>query len=152
MIKTSWILAGRPQPELLFEIAPFFLGVATTCLGMAADGVTPRRRAVALAFGTLGVIAGLLAAITELVDTASGIALAVSTLAVVVALVLQDRRGASTERLAWWIGVATLPLNLMGGLRATVDEKLLELPLAVLALRWIWLGGLSLRRATVQSR
>ena len=95
-------------------------------------------------------IAGLLAAITELVDTASGLALAVSTIGVLIALVLQDRRGASTERLAWWLGVAVLPLNLLGGMLATVDEKLLELPLAVLALSWIWLGGLSLRRATMQ--
>ena len=151
-IKASWILAGQPQPELLFEIAPFFLAVTTTCLGVAADTLTPRRRAFALALGGLGMIAGLLAAITELVDTASGPALAVSTIAVVVALILQDRCGASTQRLAWWIGVATLPLNLLGGLLATVDEKLLELPLAILALSWIWLGVLSLRRATMQPR
>ena len=78
--------------------------------------------------------------------------LAVSTIAVVIALILQDRCGASTQRLAWWIGVATLPLNLLGGLLATVDEKLLELPLAILALSWIWLGVLSLRRATMQPR
>ena len=81
MIKASWILAGRPQPELVFEIAPFFLAVTTTCLGMTADGLTPRRRASALALGGLGMIAGLLAAITELVDTASEPALAVSTIA-----------------------------------------------------------------------
>ena len=42
-------------------------------------------------------IAGLLAAITELVDTASGPALAVSTIAVVIPLILQDRRGASPQ-------------------------------------------------------
>ena len=70
-------LAGQPQPELLFEIAPFFLAVTTTCLGVAADTLTPRRRALALALGGLGMIAGLLAAITELVDTASGPALVV---------------------------------------------------------------------------
>jgi uncharacterized membrane protein YfcA len=119
---------------------------------MAADGLTPRRRAFALACGGFAMIAGLLAAITELVDTASVPALAVSMIAVVIALVLQDRRGASTERLAWWIGVVTLPLNLLGGVLATADEKLLEIPLAVLALSWILLGGLSLRRATMQPR
>jgi len=81
-----------------------------------------------------------------------GTALAVTVLAVVVGLVLQDRRGAPTERLAWSIGVTTLPLTLLGGLLATVDEKLLERPLAVLGASWIWLGVLSLRRAATQSR
>ena len=152
LLKSTWILAGRPQPRLLFEIAPFFLALTTTCLAIAAEGMGRRRRALALALGSLGMVAGTLAAITELVDTVWGPAIAVAVLAVVISLLLQDRRGTSTERLAWWIGVATLPLNLLGGLLAIADERLLELPLAFLAIIWIWLAVLIIRSAvTTQS-
>jgi hypothetical protein len=150
--KAILILAGRSQPALLFEMAPFFFAIAATCVAMAADGLADRRRGFALAFRGFCMIAGFLAIVTELIDTVSGLALAVSMIAVVIALIPQDRSGAPTERLAWWIGVATLPVNLLGGILAIGDETLLELPLALLAVRWIWLGGLSLHRASMQFR
>jgi hypothetical protein len=54
----------------------------------------------------------------------------------------------AADRLAWWIGAVLLPAVLLGGVLTVLDERLLELPLAVIAALWIWLGGLLLRQAS----
>jgi hypothetical protein len=42
------------------------------------------------------------------------------------------------------LGLATIPAVAIGGLLSMIGERLLELPLLVLACMWAWLGSLML--------
>jgi hypothetical protein len=127
LVKSTWILAGRAQPFLLFEVAPLFFAVTVTSLGLASDGVGTHRRAAVLALGCIGAITATVAATTEIAGNLWGPSIAVAVLAVVAGLLLFDRRRSPTDRLAWWIGAVLLPAVLLGGVLTVVEERLLEL-------------------------
>ena len=71
MIKANWIQEGPPQPLLLFEIC-VPSGGNDDGSGDTGHAMTPHRQAFALAFGGLGMIAGLRAAITEPMGVLAG--------------------------------------------------------------------------------
>lgn len=48
---------------------------------------------------------------------------------------------AGSRSLPWAMGVAAIPLLIVGGALEALDERLLELPIALLALGWILLGA-----------
>lgn len=66
------------------------------------------------------------------------------TFAALFALGLAVRRSgalaAGYASLPWAMGLAVVPLLIAGGALQTIDERLLELPIALLALGWIILG------------
>lgn len=139
MVKAAAILATGDQPPVVFEAAPLAFAVA---LGGAALGLQPTgpRRTAALALAVGALATGATALVSDLLGELLGAALAVSSLALVVGLLLLDRTLPSL-RPGWLIGVATVPSVLVGGALAEVDERLLELPLLGLALGWLWWGG-----------
>jgi hypothetical protein len=144
-VKSAAILLTGDQPPVLFDVAPPAFAVALTAAGVGLQPVGRRRTAV-IVLGALSTAAAAVALVSELVAATSGAALAVSSVALVVGLVLLD---GSREPLrpGRAIGLATVPLLLAGGVLAEVHERLLELPLLVLSLGWLW-WGVRLARAT----
>jgi hypothetical protein len=148
LVKSTWILAGRAQPFLLFEVAPLFFAVTVTSLGLASDGVGTHRRAAVLALGCIGAIAATVAVTTEIAGNLWGHRLPSPSSRWSPVSFCLTADVAPLIDLAWWIGAVLLPAVLLGGALTVVDEKLLELPLAFIAALWIWLGGLLLRLAS----
>ncbi|MGH2394137.1 MAG: hypothetical protein ACRDGH_11715 [Candidatus Limnocylindria bacterium] len=142
-VKGTVILAGGDQPPLLFEIAPFLFGVAL--LSVVRSTLPPsRRRVAASGLAAVSVLAGLGALASDLVGEVSGVALAISSLALLMGLLLLARRGPWPAPLAWWIGVAMVPALVVGGILSELDERLLEIPLTCLGLAWMVVGWAAL--------
>ncbi|SDK49125.1 hypothetical protein SAMN05428985_104224 [Nocardioides sp. YR527] len=142
-VKGTVILGGGDQPPLLFEVAPMLFGVAL--LSIAYSTLPPsRRRTAALGLAAVSVIAGLVALVSELVGEVAGMALAISSIALLIGLLLLPRRGHPPAPLAWWIGAVTVPALLVGGILPELDERLLEVPLTCLGVAWIVLGWTAL--------
>jgi len=125
---------------LLFEAAPALFGVAVGALALGGNP-RDRRRQAALLRASPATVAGLVTLVSEIVESVPGPAIAAATLALIAALVLigvASRTGPETVRgpgrVALVIGLSTLPALLVGGLLAAANERLLELPLLVLAL------------------
>jgi hypothetical protein len=72
------------------------------------------------------------------------VALAISSLTLLVGLVSLPRHGRWPAPLAWWIGVAMVAL-VVGGILSELDERLLETPLICLGLAWMVVGWAALR-------
>ena len=92
-------------------------------------------------------MAGLVALTTEIVGAVWGPVILISSVALLVGQLLIPPRGPLCHSLAFAIGAGTLPALAIGGLLATRDERLLEVPLVSLALVWVWLGVALLERA-----
>ena len=148
LVKSLWILAGRGQPVLTFEVAPLFFAAAVLGVTAGSDRLEPRRRRIALTLACAGVAAGATVVATEVAGGAWNPSVVVAALAVLGGLLLQDRRGSRPQRVAWWIGALLIPSVLIGGALSLLDERLLELPLAIIAVGWIWLGALLLRQTS----
>ncbi|MFE7223536.1 hypothetical protein ACFU7D_02010 [Nocardioides sp. NPDC057577] len=143
VVKGTVILGGGDQPPLLLEVAPMLFGVAL--LSIAYSTLPPsRRRAVALGLAAVSAMAGFVAFSSELVGEVVGMALAISSIALLLGLLLLPRRGPRPAPLAWWIGATTLPALLVGGILSELDERLLEAPLTCLGVAWIVLGWTAL--------
>lgn len=140
-VKGLVILAGGDQPPLLFEIAPMLFGFGL--LGLAYSAL-PSRRAP-LGFGVLSVLAGLAALVSDLVGEVAGVALAISSVALLIGLLTLPRHGRWPAPLAWWIGVGMVPALVVGGILSEIDERLLEIPLVCLGLAWMVVGWALLR-------
>ena len=89
---------------------------------------------------------------SELAGDVWGPILAGAMASVVVGLIVigVDTRRAPTPvgtagKLALAIGLATIPAVLLGGLLAMINERLLEVPILLLACMWGWLGSVMLR-------
>lgn len=143
-VKAGSVLAGGAQPRYLAEFAPAAHGLALVAMAWALR-CGPVARAVALAaFGTGAMAAWTYAATPE--HWLYNLAMFAATVLVVVALVLVGRTVGRRAALGRWsrlpgrIGLSTLPLILAGGLLSSVDERLLELPVLLLGLAWLWLG------------
>ena len=143
--KGAVILAGGEQPPVLFEAATPLFGIAL--LGVALATMPPsRRRTAVLGFSMVSMIAGFLALVSELVDEVWGVALAVSSVALLLGLLTLRRNGPLPAPLAWWIGVAMVPAVVVGGVLAEIDERLLEIPLVCLGIAWMVIGRGVLRQ------
>jgi hypothetical protein len=147
-VKSLSILLTGDQPPLVFELAPPLFGLVVVAL--AVDRRHGSRASWALALGCVAVVAGSAAVLSDLAGELWGPAIALATIAVLVGLILlgmvSGRRPiGSVEWVALAIGVMTVPALLVGGALSLIDERLLEVPLLLLAGMWIWLGGLMLR-------
>ena len=148
-VKAASILLTGYQPPVVFEAAPPLFGLAVFSLAL---GSATRRRRTAQVLGLVACVAGLVALASELAGEVWGPAIAGAMVAALAGLVLigLDTRRASGRagtagKLALAIGLGTMPAVLLGGLLATIDERLLEVPLLFLACLWGWLGTLLLR-------
>jgi len=147
-VKGVVILAGGDQPPLLFELAPALFGVGL--LSIAYSTMRPgRRRTVALELGATATIAGLAALVSDVVGEVAGWALAISSVALLIGLLMLARNGRWPAPVAWWIGVALVPAFLVGGLLSEIDERLLEIPLICVGIAWMTVGWAGLRQPEV---
>lgn len=151
-VKAAAILAGRDQPPVLFEAAPLFFALALVALRTVVTardrietiGAASAYLATALAAPTA--VAALVAWNEDMPAVFNG-TLAAAVFALVVALVVvgiairrERALGRSWSPLPLSLGVAFVPLVLVGGLLSLVEERLLEIPIAFLGFAWALLG------------
>ncbi len=148
-IKTVSILVAGYQPPVVFEAAPALFGLTVVSLAFSYQARLTR---VAQVLGVLATVAGVLAAWSELTGEVWGVALVTAMTGVLVGLILiglaarSDTRPLGTAgRWALIIGLGTIPGVLVGGLLAMINERLLEVPLLLIACMWARLGSLMLR-------
>lgn len=149
--KAGAILATGDQPPLLFEVAPLLFAIGLVGLRLLL-GARPGRT------GDVGgwvAVAALILSVLDLVASSpastSGSDFSpftfVAFLCVLAALVLLGlsilRRPTLPQRarrLPLLLGILTFPLIAVGGALETMNERLLEVPLLLLGLAWMWLG------------
>jgi hypothetical protein len=143
-VKGIVILVGGDQPPLLFECAPMLFGIGL--LGVAYFTMPPsRRRKAPLALAAVSALAGLAALVSDLAGEVAGVALAISSITLLIGLLTLPRHGRWPAPLAWRIGVAMVPALVVGGILSELDERLLEIPLICLGLAWMLVGWAVLR-------
>ena len=133
VVKGGAILAGLDQPPLLLDVGVAAFPVALVCVAASAH------RPASLALGVVALVSGWLALATEVAGRGQGPTILVSSLALVLGLALLGGEGPE-QRAARAIGLATVPVLLLGGLLTLVDERLIEVPTVVLGLAWLLLG------------
>ncbi|CAN5491167.1 hypothetical protein BH18ACT8_BH18ACT8_18180 [soil metagenome] len=145
-VKSLAILITGDQPPLLFEISPFFFGLGVLLLARALD-LTGSRKRVVPALGLISLLAGAMAAMTEVTGEVSGPAIATAALAAIVGAVVSgwhpggDRR----KRALMQVGLVVVPAMFLGGILSEINERLLEIGLLAYAAAW-GLAGLRLVR------
>lgn len=145
VIKGMMILTTGDQPPLTYELAPPLLGASL--LGVAHLAM-PRshRRAFVAASAWLAVASGLVALGSEVLDESWDPSIATSALALLIGQLALLKVRPAPAPLTFWIGVGTVPALLIGGVLAEINERLLEIPLVCLALAWMLVGSVTLRR------
>ncbi len=152
VVKGGAILVTGDQPEYIFEVAPLFfaLGLVGLHARLEGHGSGSGRVGGALAWASLAL--ALVSAVVYLATTDDEVFLLSATipltgLSILASLVLLGiavrRVGALPGRWRSFplsMGVAVLPLMVIGAILETLDERLLELPLVVLGLAWVMLG------------
>ncbi len=152
VVKGGAILVTGDQPEYIFEVAPllFALGLVGLHARLEGHGSGSGRVGGALAWASLAL--ALVSAVVYLATTDDEVFLLSATipltgLSILASLVLLGiavrRVGALPGRWRSFplsMGVAVLPLMVIGAILETLDERLLELPLVVLGLAWVMLG------------
>jgi hypothetical protein len=147
-VKGAVILAGGNQPPLLFEAAPTLFGLGL--MSVAYSTMPPgRRRGMTLALSAIAALSGLAALVSDLVGEVADLALVISSVALLIGLLTLERRQCWPAPLAWYIGVATVPALIVGGMLSEIDERLLEVPLVCLGGCWMAVGWASLRQRAV---
>lgn len=152
LVKAAVILATGDQPEYLFELAPilFSIGLVGLYLHLAGRGGTPAR------IGGIAAALGVLVAAISFVVGVSGSGGADqefdglifgSFLLWMVSLILLGivYRKHGRDLLKWpslpfLLGLAIVPLMMVGGALEAVNERLLEIPLLFIAVAWIVIG------------
>lgn len=161
VVKGGAILLTGIQPPLLFEIAPFLFALGLIGLHARLDGRGgfPGRFGLgaAMVSGALGVLA-LVRPPTSSGESFSPVIFG-SFLANLIGLVLLGIATRRTRALPdrWRLlplvmGISTFPLMAVGGALESVNERLLEIPLVLLGLVWIWLGYLVWSSSTTMVR
>ena len=135
--KSLAILITGTQPPLLFEIAPLFLGLGVLLLSPALD-LGGSSRWVVPVLGVTALLAGAAAAVTEIAGEVSGPAIATATLAAIIGSVVSGwhPRDDVRKRALVLVGLAALPLAVIGGMLSEIDERLLEIGLLGYATLW----------------
>ena len=148
-VKTTSILAVGYQPPVVFEAAPALFGLTVVSLASQYEAALTR---VARALGVLATAAGVLATWSELTGEVWGLALIVAMTGVLVGLILIGMAARSMTgplgtagRWALALGLGTVPAVTVGGLLAVINERLLEVPLLLIACLWARLGIVMLR-------
>ena len=148
-VKGIAILATGDQPPFAFEVAPplFALGLVGLHARLGSRGDRAAKAGVALACAAAAFfVAGMGARSLEL-DVAFVVTTLATSLCILAALVLLGvaaRRGRAiagpARHVPLAMGVLAVPALLVGGLLAELDERLLEIPLVLLAGAWIALA------------
>ena len=158
--KSVAILATGDQPEHVFEIAPFFLGLATITLLYALIDELQRPRWLLLILGWLAVSASAVAAISHFAgkeDDFGDLGYLVNFLSTVILFFLISGdirqkhllpRWSFTPRLLAWVMVLLIPV---GAVLEGINERLLEVSLLVFAGVWMMIGLASLSPRTGRS-
>ena len=157
-VKALAVLATGEQPPLLFELPLLLLPVGLLGLYARLDGAGGRAGRNGAVLATVALVSGVVAAVIFVADPhadgfAPGLAIAGSALGTVAGLVVlgvATRRahlfGERFRSLPLWLGIATPPLMMfIGGVLAAIHERLLEVPLVIVAVGWMWLGMLITR-------
>lgn len=150
-VKSLSILLVGYQPPLVLELAVPLFGLTVVLLARRGPSLALMRAARVL--GGLACAAGLVTVGSELVGASWGDpAIATAMVAVIVGLIMigvasrsAPKGAGATGKSAFVLGLATVPAILVGGLLAMLNERLLEVPILILACMWVWLGGLMLR-------
>ena len=153
-IKGLAILITGNQPDFLFEAAPVFFGLAIGSLGLQFWGASARVAYSTLALAVAAIISAIAStwlsggsafggsdgAMSSAFMLVAGIAPVVGLL--IVGLAARRTRNLSrrTRTVSLFIGLGFIPLLVMGGILETVNERLLEVPLILLAGAWMGLG------------
>ena len=141
--KSAAILIADTQPAYLFELAPLCFGVATLGLAGKAQSIPGAGSVFAWGLSSLATVAGVLTALIYISfgDVAAfGLAIMVALIAILAFMLTTGRGLRPWSPLPWrlgWLMIAAIPV---GGVLASVDERLLELPLLVVSVAWILLG------------
>lgn len=143
VIKGIAILAVDEQPPLAFELALPLFGLGLVGVALLTSPGT--RRTIVVGMAWLAVVTGLVALVSELLDTAWDESIAASSLALLIGQLTLPRSGRAPATLTFWIGVCTLPAIAVGGALADIDERLLEIPLVCVGLAWMLVGWVTLR-------
>lgn len=140
-VKALAILITGDQPQVIFEISPLFLGLGMLLVAPALSLEGPRRRVVP-ALGLTSLLAGAVAGITELTGEVFGPAIALATVAAIVAAVVGGWRpaGDPRKRALVLVGLVVLPAMMVGGVLSEFNERLLEVGLLGYAAAWAFAG------------
>lgn len=146
--KSLAILTTGHQPDYLFELAPIALAAAVLGLTLVWHREVGRRLTVGL--GVLALVAASAAGVSYVVqgddEGLFGPAVMVTMLSMIVLLfwmgrsLWRTRSGEPWRAIPYplaWAFVAAIPL---GGLLSALNERLLEIPLLIISVGWIWLG------------
>lgn len=145
VVKGVVILAGGDQPPLTFDLAlPLFgaclLGVALLTMP------TSHRRTVVVTLAWVALVSGMVAWGSEVLGRSWDASIATCGLALLVGQVCLLKIRPAPAPLTFWLGAGTVPALSLGGVLAEHDERLLEIPLVVIALVWMLVGWVTLRR------
>ena len=163
-VKALAVLATGEQPSMLFELPLLLFPLGLLGLSARLDGAGGRAGRIGAVLATGALASGVVAVVIFLADPdadglAPGLAISGSALGTVAALVVlgvASRRahlfGERFRSVPLWLGIATPPLVMfIGGLLAAIHERLLEVPLVIVALGWMWLGVLITRGEPAQA-
>lgn len=153
IVKSSVILATGDQPPVLFGIAPLFFALGIIALRTRLPHMGEKSGTVALVLAVIGGLATLGALATTGFGTEATSEeefspfIFVGFFATLVALALLALPTLRTQallspwhRLPALLAAGFFPLMLIGGLLASIDERLLEIPLLILGTGWTLLG------------
>lgn len=154
--KSVVILVTGEQPDHVFQIAPFFFGVATVLLVYAlADGLS-RPKWLLTGLGWLAVTAGAVALVAHFAQGEDGLgdpAYLINLVATTVVFFLMGGDIRRTRRLGeWsftptflaWALVLAIPL---GAVLESFNERLLEVSLLVVSSGWAMLAAATLTKS-----
>lgn len=155
VVKGSAILMTGDQPPVAFELGPPLFALGLLGLYAALGGVDARAKAGAGA-AVLAMALMLGAGVARAADPTlapdgeefallSAVQMA-AALCLLAALVLLGLAGRRARHGGWtavplWMGLFFLPALLAGGALSAIHERLLEIPLVLFAIAWIWLGS-----------
>ena len=144
-VKSVGILATGGQVPYLFELAPALLGLCVLTLP-GALGMTGGRASVTAMIGGMVIAVTLAAVLADLVGEVFGPGLGVAMLGVSAgALIAGWDPKDWTDRALLVAAVAPFPALALGGALETIDERLLEIGLLLVAAAWVWVGVALLR-------
>lgn len=158
VFKAMAIIVTGDQPPVVFEAGVVLFAFALIGLWSLLDGSGGRAGRVGGALAVIAAVCGLSSLLVRAVGGEGVVpsedevtvltpfisAAALGVLAALIALGTAVRRTGSLapgfRSLPLAIGLGALPLLMLGGLLESVDERLFELPIALLGLGWVALG------------
>ena len=144
-VKSGGILATGEQVPYLFETAPACLGLCLLTLP-AATGLPGPRASATVAIGGMVIAVTLAAVLADIVGELWGPGLGLAMFGVTAgALTAGWNPDDWTDRALLVAAVVPFPALAVGGALETVDERLLEIGLLLIAAAWAWVGVALLR-------